>query len=74
MSILCMQVNVNRMLGVPFALGTADLLRGPPALVKPGKEEVFAEYEDQQHLVLPNVQGQTASGQPLDEPKFGQVS
>ena len=47
-----MQVNVKRMLGVPFAHGTADLVCGPPALIKPGKEEVSAEYEDQQHLVL----------------------
>ncbi len=50
---LCMQVNVKRMLGVPFAHGTADLVRGHPALVKPGREEEFAEYAGQQHLVLP---------------------
>jgi len=48
---LCMQV--NRMLGVPLAHATADLVRGHPALVKPGREEVFAEYVGQQHLVLP---------------------
>ena len=50
---LCMQVNVIRMLGVPFAHGTADLVRGHPALVKPGRGEVFHEHAGQQHLVLP---------------------
>lgn len=48
---LCMQV--NRTLGVPLAHGTADLVRGHHALVKPGREEVFVEYIGQQHLVLP---------------------
>lgn len=30
--------------GVPLAHATAELVRGHPALVKPGREEVFAEY------------------------------
>ena len=38
-----MQVNIKRVLGVPFAHGTADLVRGHPALVKPGREEVIVE-------------------------------
>ena len=44
---------VKRMLGVPLAHATADLVHGHLALVKPGQEEVFAEYVGQQHLVLP---------------------
>ncbi len=72
------QVNKKRGLGVPFAHGTADLVhghpadlvRGHPALVKPCREEVFAEYAGQQHSVLHDVQiqGKTADEQPLDEP------
>lgn len=49
---LRLKVNVIRMLGVPFAHGTADLVRGHPALVKPGRGEVFHEHAGQQHLVL----------------------
>ena len=50
-------------------------MRGHPALVKPGREEVTAEYAGQQHLLLHDVQiqGETADKQPLDVP-FGQVS
>ncbi len=64
---LGMQVNLKRVLGVPFAHGTADLVRGHPALVKPGREEVFAEYAGQQHLVLHDVQiqGETLTSSPL---------
>ncbi len=40
---LCMQVDIKRVLGVLFAHGTADPVRGHLALVKPGREEVFAE-------------------------------
>ena len=73
---LCMQVNIKRVVDVPFAHGTADLVRGHPALVKPGREEVIAEYAGQQHLHLHDVQsqGETADEQPLDDPWFGQVS
>ena len=73
---LCIQVNIKRVLGVPFAHGTADLVRGHPALVKPGREEVIAEYAGQQHLLLHDVQiqGETTDEQPLDDPWFGQVS
>ena len=49
-------------------------MRGHPALVKPGREEVTAEYAGQQHLLLHDVQGETADEQPLDDPWFGQVS
>ena len=34
---LCMQVNIKRVLGVPFAHGTADLVRGHPALARQGR-------------------------------------
>ena len=47
---LCMQV--KRMVGVPLAHATADLVRSHPALVKPGREEVLTESVGQQHLVL----------------------
>ena len=39
--------------GVPLAHATADLVRGHPALLKPGRKEVFTEYVGQQHIVLP---------------------
>ena len=67
-----MQVNIERVLGVPFAHGTADLVRGHPALVKPGREE----YAGQQHFLLHDIQiqGETAGEQPIDDPWFGQVS
>ncbi len=54
--ILCMQVNVTRVLDVPFVHGAGDLVRGHPALVKPGSREVVAECAGQQHLVLHDVQ------------------
>ena len=69
---LCMQVNKKRVLGVPFAPGTADLVHGQLALVKPGREEVIAEYAGHLHDV--QSQGETADEQPLDDPWFGQVS
>ncbi|DBA84469.1 TPA: hypothetical protein ACH3X1_006091 [Trebouxia sp. C0004] len=50
------EVNIKRVLGVSFAHSTADLVRGHPALVKPGREEVIAEYPGQQHLLLHDVQ------------------
>jgi hypothetical protein len=50
---LCMQFNVKRMLDLPFAHITADLVRGHTALVKPSRKEGFAEYVGQQHVVLP---------------------
>ncbi|DBA87915.1 TPA: hypothetical protein ACH3X1_004903 [Trebouxia sp. C0004] len=40
---LRLKVNIKRVLGVPFAHGTADLVRGHPALVKPGREEPLDE-------------------------------
>ncbi len=46
-------MQVNRMLGIPLAHATTNLMRGHSALVKPGWEEVFVEYVGQQHLVLP---------------------
>lgn len=68
-------VNIKRVVGIPFAHGTADLVHGHPALVKPGREEVIAEYAGQQHLLLHDVQiqGETADEQPLGDPWFGQV-
>ncbi len=53
---LRMQVKIKRVLGVPFAYGTADLVRGLAALGKPCREEVFAEYAGQQHSMLHDVQ------------------
>ena len=41
------------MLDVPLAHAIADLVCAHPALLKPGREEVFAECVGQQHLVLP---------------------
>ena len=40
-----MQVNIQRVLGVLFAHGTADLLRGHAALVKPFREEAVLSME-----------------------------
>ncbi len=73
---LRMQFNTKRVLGVPFAHGTADLVHGHPALIKPCKEEVSAEYAGQQYLMLHDVQIQreTADEQPFDEPWVKQVS
>jgi hypothetical protein len=68
---LRMQVNIKKVLGVPFAHGTADLVHSHAALVKPCKEAVFAEYAGQQHSMLHDVQIQ---GETADEPWLGQVS
>ena len=61
------------MLGVPFAHGTANLVHSHPALVKPGREEVIAEYAGQQHSLLHDVQiqGKTADERRLDDIWFG---
>ena len=48
---MCMQVSVKRVLGIPFA----HIVRSHPALVKLGREEVFAEYVGQQHSMLYDV-------------------
>ena len=69
---MCMQV--RRMLGVPLAHATADLVHGHPALVKPGREEVFAEYATAFSIANVQIQGRTANMQPLNKPLFGQVS
>ncbi len=74
--ILCMQVNAKRVIGVPFVHGTSDLVRGHPALIKPGSKQVVAECAGQQHLVLHDVQiqGEIANEQPLGKQWLGQVS
>lgn len=59
-----LKVNVKRVLGVPFAHGIADQVHSRPAgrSVKPGREEVPAEYRGQEHLVQHDgqIQGETA--------------
>lgn len=70
-----MRVAIKRVLGIPFAHGSTDLVCGHPALVKPCREEPYGNYVGQQQLLLDCVQfqGKTADGQLLDEPQFGQV-
>ena len=71
-----LQVNIKRVLGLPYGHGTADLVRGRSALVKPSREEVCAEYAGQRHLLLHDVQiqGETAAEPQASELWFGQVS
>lgn len=71
-----MQVAIKRVLGIPFAHGTADLVRGHPALIKPCREGVYGDFAAHKHLLLDDVQiqGETADEQLLDEPWYGQVS
>ncbi len=73
---MCNQVDIKRALGVPSAHGTADVVRGHPALVKPRRELRYAAYGTHRHLLLDDVQvqGGTADGQSLVETWFAQVS
>ena len=70
-SVPCLQVSIKTVLGLPNGHGTADLVRGRPALVKPSREEVCAEYAGQRHLLLHDVQIQ---GETAAEPQASEAS
>ena len=75
-SVSCLQVNIKRVLGLPYGHGTADLVRVRTASVKPSTEEVCAEYAGQRHLLLHDVQiqGETDDEQQASELWFEQDS
>lgn len=75
-SVSCLHVDIKRVFEVPYSHGTAALMRGHSALVKPSREQVFAEYAGQRHMLLRDGQitGETVKEQQYSNLRFEKVS